>query len=563
MKMKTLFLVLAFTLCHWPWAAQAAESKAEAYFNYMSGLRAESKGAIEEAKKAFEASAVLDKTATEPLKELINIAIHQKRLEEAEKWSEEALSRSPKEIDLQVLLAKIYINQKKYSEAEGLLKEILSQVGDDEEVNFLLGNLYLKRGDAKGAIAAFKRLAHGSGRQAVMARFFLGRLYTTEGELEKAEEVYKALLEDNPHLSYVYKYLSRIYQAQGRMADAKNAYEALLVNHPRDAEALRELLELYLELGEFEAHRGEFDRFLLLLDQSPKEGLRLVPALADHKRYDEALEVLDNLSGAFEDTSPVEFYKALVYEDMGKEEKYLLHLKRIQEGSSFYYPAMLRLAMFKKKQAGPLEAARMIEPLISREDASKDIFIVLSSFYEDANNRFKAREVLEEAAKRFKGDKEISIRLAIILEELKMRDQAIEIVKRILKEDPEYVPALNFLGYVYAEKGEHLDEAQKLVETALAKRPDDGYIMDSLGWVFYKKGEYKKALATIQRAMRLAPGDSIITEHLGDCLFALGHYYKAIKTYRKAIKLLKEKEKGRKAKLLKKINEARTKMEGS
>ena len=53
---------------------------------------------------------------------------------------------------------------------------------------------------------------------------------------------------------------------------------------------------------------------------------------------------------------------------------------------------------------------------------------------------------------------------------------------------PSNAPALNYLGYTYAESGKHLDEAEKLIKRALDIEPEDGFYVDSLGWVYYQQG---------------------------------------------------------------------------
>jgi len=91
-----------------------------------------------------------------------------------------------------------------------------------------------------------------------------------------------------------------------------------------------------------------------------------------------------------------------------------------------------------------------------------------------------------------------------------------------LELEPEQPLVLNYLGYTWADRGEHLDEAMEMIERAVAQRPNDGYLVDSLGWVHYRMGNYDAALVELERAAMLEPEDPEITDHYGDILWHFG-----------------------------------------
>jgi tetratricopeptide (TPR) repeat protein len=110
----------------------------------------------------------------------------------------------------------------------------------------------------------------------------------------------------------------------------------------------------------------------------------------------------------------------------------------------------------------------------------------------------------------------------------------------VLKIEPDYPNALNFVGYSWAEKGIKLDEAEIMIKKALLKKPNDGAIIDSLGWVYYKKGNYQLALTELLKANQLVPDDPTIAEHIGDIYVSLKEYNKALPYYEKSIQLEKD-----------------------
>ncbi len=104
--------------------------------------------------------------------------------------------------------------------------------------------------------------------------------------------------------------------------------------------------------------------------------------------------------------------------------------------------------------------------------------------------------------------------------------------------EPNHGGALNYLGYMWADRGENLAEAEELVRRALALEPDNPAYLDSLGWTLYRQGRYQEALPPIERAAKLLPTpDSTVVEHLGDVLRKLGRTSEAVKAWETAASL--------------------------
>ena len=87
---------------------------------------------------------------------------------------------------------------------------------------------------------------------------------------------------------------------------------------------------------------------------------------------------------------------------------------------------------------------------------------------------------------------------------------------------PDQPAVLNYLGYSLLEQGQDYDEALDMIQRAVKGQPDDGYITDSLGWAYYRLGRYQDAVAPMLRAVELTPDDPVINDHLGDVLWKVG-----------------------------------------
>ncbi|HEX2164896.1 MAG TPA: tetratricopeptide repeat protein, partial [Thermoanaerobaculia bacterium] len=114
-------------------------------------------------------------------------------------------------------------------------------------------------------------------------------------------------------------------------------------------------------------------------------------------------------------------------------------------------------------------------------------------------------------------------------------EEAVGTFRRLLAAEPELDEAANYLGYLWAERGENLDEALELVRRAVAAEPDNAAYLDSLGWVHHRLGEHELALGYLERAANLMPGDPEVLEHLGDVQRAIGDAAAARESYQRAI----------------------------
>jgi tetratricopeptide (TPR) repeat protein len=104
-----------------------------------------------------------------------------------------------------------------------------------------------------------------------------------------------------------------------------------------------------------------------------------------------------------------------------------------------------------------------------------------------------------------------------------------------LELQPEQPMVLNYLGYSWVEKNQHLAEAMRMIERAVQLRPNDGYIVDSLGWAFYRLGNFAQASRYLEHAAELRPEDPTINDHLGDAYWQTGRVVEARNQWRRAL----------------------------
>ena len=116
-------------------------------------------------------------------------------------------------------------------------------------------------------------------------------------------------------------------------------------------------------------------------------------------------------------------------------------------------------------------------------------------------------------------------------------DKAASLFHQSLQLNPENHAACNYLGFMWADKGVHLEEALELIQNAVKMAPDNGAYIDSLGWVLFKLGRTEEALMQLRRAIELIKDDAILFDHLADVLLKLGKTDEALTSLRRANEL--------------------------
>jgi Flp pilus assembly protein TadD len=110
-------------------------------------------------------------------------------------------------------------------------------------------------------------------------------------------------------------------------------------------------------------------------------------------------------------------------------------------------------------------------------------------------------------------------------------------LRRALELSPDSADVLNYLGYTWVDRGEHMQEGLTMIERAAQLKPLSGAIIDSLGWAYFRMGDYERALESLERAVELEPADATLNDHLGDLSWRLDRRIEARFQWRRALSL--------------------------
>jgi tetratricopeptide (TPR) repeat protein len=156
--------------------------------------------------------------------------------------------------------------------------------------------------------------------------------------------------------------------------------------------------------------------------------------------------------------------------------------------------------------------------------------------YAEAVKHFTTAEVIAQATDTNRLTHGFLFEVGAAFERSGDRAQAEIYFERCLKRQPDFADALNYLGYMWAERGEKLDQARDLIEKALKAEPQNAAFLDSMGWVLFKQNQPKEALDYILKAAELTKEpDATLYDHLGDIYAALNEMDKAREAWRKSL----------------------------
>jgi Flp pilus assembly protein TadD len=146
-----------------------------------------------------------------------------------------------------------------------------------------------------------------------------------------------------------------------------------------------------------------------------------------------------------------------------------------------------------------------------------------------------AVRVLEEARSHAPADPLLLFELGAAYERDNRSADAEQAFRQIIAREPANADALNYLGYMLADRGEKLDEAVDLIRRALLVDDDNPSYLDSLGWAYTQRGDLVLAVEPLERAASVLPRTSVIQEHLGELYLRLKRYRDAAAAFERAL----------------------------
>ncbi len=184
------------------------------------------------------------------------------------------------------------------------------------------------------------------------------------------------------------------------------------------------------------------------------------------------------------------------------------------------------------------EAVKMMQSSLKGTASDRDVYLNIAQIYERGRNYAEAENTVRKAETLAKEPQENEMAfflLGAIYEKQQQYDKAEEQFKKVVTMNPKNAPALNYYGYMLADRGIRLDEAQEMIQRALDQDPYNGAYLDSLGWVYFKENKLDEAETNLHKAVQREPNDPTIRTHLGDVYAKQGRTEQAAAEWEKAL----------------------------
>lgn len=388
--------------------------------------------------------------------------------------------------------------------AAELFEKILSISPGNPEVILNLAQIYFSLDENK-AINYYKKYLEINPND-INANFQLALLEYKRGNLEKAQEYLKNLPDIEETASFLIS-TNTILTSTTDYSSLISQYEEYLKIYPKDYKALGFLF--YLLIINQDVQKAE--KYIKKIFSIPKrefspEYYFLIAVFYEQKKdFKKAIKYMNKYLNLVEVSDPTPYIKLM-----------------------YYYFSTKNYKKFKN----------ILEFVYKKFEVKEDIKIILLYTYIEEKNYKQALNVLFELNSSSSSFERIDFYIGMCYEQLGEIENSIKYLKEAIRKNPQDHEAMNYLGYLYAEKNINLDEAEELLNKALELSPNNYAYIDSLAWIYYKKKEYEKAEKLFEQIKDYK--DPVIYEHIGDVKKALNKFDEALIYYKKALKLDKK-----------------------
>jgi tetratricopeptide (TPR) repeat protein len=397
----------------------------------------------------------------------------------------EALRKAPDFLPAHQNLIQIHLAEKRPEDARKVLDEAARAIAAEKPDQLLAlaetHNFYLRSqpADASAIRPRVIELLQKVSAQNPTAPPLLARLaeaYFHVGEYGRASGIYLDLLARVPNLPGLRERLIDAYIRNQDWKLASEQLETIIRNNPSNANAYLVLSGIAYEEKQFDRAAEYLEKALLFRPDMEQAYYDLAGLKINAKKAPEALALLARARQQFTNEFQLEFYTGLAHSQLKQYSEALRHFTAAEVVARAHEPQ--RLTHFFYFQLG------------AASERNKD--------HEQAESYF--RKCLEMA--------------------------------------PDFSEALNYLGYMWAERGVNLQEARRLIEKAVKLEPDNAAYIDSMAWVLFKLKDPKAALEWQLKALKHNDEpDATLYDHLGDIYDALNRPEQAREAWKKSLEI--------------------------
>lgn len=459
---------------------------------------------------------------------------------EAREAFEKLRDKTPGDLEAMSTLGRIYLSEQRFEDATGVFRQALGYWPQNRALHGSLIDALLRVGataEAEQAILEFLRIDAAS----VRARLTLADLQQRRGDPEAAGRTLVETPRDSPGDAELFRQLAVALYEYDLFADAlfwlDRGLELQRADPVLDPQGvfLRALLLTGTERNA-EA-RAELER---LIEAQP-DRLDVLQLLTHHmlggSEWQAAADLLaPRLEGELDEPrADLALLLAQSLRRLDRTDEALDWLARAAAVPEVRVRALARQAEMLLGLDRAAEADELLAELTASDD--REALLLAAEVCQREQDFARSVPFLERLTAAGHEDLQVLFWLGAAYERTGRQPEAENQFRRFLEREPDSAPALNYLGYMFADAGANLPEALELIERAVELDPDNGAYVDSLGWAHFRLGNYQEARTHLERAAELVGDDAVVLEHLGEVYEVLGERDGAIALYRRALAL--------------------------
>ncbi len=505
--------------------------------------------------------------------------IDEKMLAKSIEQYQSIIAKDPKDQESQLVLARLYRLAHKSVESEKAYKAVLAIEPDNEEALTGLAMVYSDVGNTTGAIEMLKRATEKDPNPRTLNA--LAQFYEQSKDWKNAAATWKQMLPMVQETGTVKRYLARDLLFSNKDDEALAIYGEIAAEEPKDAQVQLRIAEIYLQKKDFAQARAAFAKAkaldggnievaydevnLLEAEGKPVEAINALKALVDNTSRKQANEedkrvrsrLLDRLGflyraqnqypesiAAFRQVAESDpdqgAHASLQVAETYRIAKNSTSAMQEIEGALKKFPkdrALVQLHASLLVDAGKTDAA--VNELRAQGEPDRETLLVIAQLYERGKKYAEEAKALNqaEALSTTKPEKQgVQFARGAMLEKQKNFEAAEAEFRKVLETDPDNAGALNYLGYMLADRNIRLEEAQKMISRAVELEPGNGAYLDSLGWVQYRQNRLEQAEDSLRKALETIKTDPTVHDHLGDVYMKQGKVREAIQQWQASLK---------------------------
>jgi len=457
------------------------------------------------------------------------------RLRELDRAISVARAVAPADTQSLEFLGKCYRYAGREEDAEEAYRALVALDSTNASAHWYLSRLTLKTGRFEEAAMYMAKSARLRGD--VPGLNEAGDIFLRSGKHEQALEVFQeSVSRDSSEANRgAMVGVAQSLEALGRQDEAVAVFRSMLAGNPSDILMRKRLINHFLYVENRDSAIVEIEELLKFAPSDP-ERVRLgmlYYAVSDTAKAESLFTALDAEAPAY---IPA-LYLGRIAADRGNYELAKTHFRRAIAQDDSLPDAWVHLINAMVDQDSTAAAVEMTKTAAAKVEDPKPLWYFLGVNFSQRESYDTAITWLEKAFRSDSSDTRVQFALAAAMERSGRFDESADVFKEILRREPTNAPALNYLGYMYADRNVHLEESLDLIERALEVDPQNGAYLDSYGWVLFRLGRFDEAEAQIRKALGILDSDPVIHEHLGDILAAQGREDEARRHWERALEL--------------------------